>query len=87
MVNELEENLKRVDGGELMNMLRKTLGTGHFVTIVNPLPWARRELVMVREELSGVATQRVGNGYLALIEVPALGWRSSRRVQGAPWVM
>ncbi|WP_148678514.1 alpha-mannosidase [Vulcanisaeta distributa] len=81
VVNELEEDLKRVDG-ELMNVLRKTLGTGCFVTIVNPLPWARRELVMVREELSGVATQRVGNGYLALIEVPALGWRSFEKGPG-----
>ncbi len=38
---------------------------------------------MVKEELSGVPTQRVNNGYLALIEVPpALGWRSFEKGAG-----
>ncbi|WP_054857326.1 hypothetical protein [Vulcanisaeta sp. JCM 16159] len=81
VINELEEDLRRACE-ELMSVLRKALGTGHSVTIVNPLPWTRRELVMVKEELSGVPTQKVNNGYLTLIEVPALGWRSFEKGAG-----
>lgn len=75
VVNELEEDLKRVNE-EFMAVLRKALGTGPLITVVNPLPWPRRELVMVKGELKGVPTQKVDGGYLALVEIPALGWRS-----------
>jgi alpha-mannosidase len=75
IINELEEDLRKVNN-ELMNVLRNVLGTGSLTTIINSLPWSRRELVMTKEELGGVPMQKVDEGYLALVSIPALGWKS-----------
>ncbi|WP_054844153.1 hypothetical protein [Vulcanisaeta souniana] len=85
IINELEEDLKNVNN-ELMNVLRGVLGAGSFITIVNSLPWTRREVVMVREELSGIPTQRVDGGYLALVDIPALAGGPLRPAVAIPLV-
>jgi alpha-mannosidase len=75
MVRGLEGGLRKVEE-ELNNVLKGLLDDGRWVSIVNSLPWPRRELIVSKESLSGLPTQRVNDGYLVLVDVPALGWRS-----------
>ncbi|MGC8542292.1 MAG: glycoside hydrolase family 38 C-terminal domain-containing protein [Vulcanisaeta sp.] len=75
VINELEDDLKRVES-ELINTLRNILGSGPYISVVNSLPWSRRELVITKEPLKGLPMQRVDDGYLVLVEVPALGFKS-----------
>jgi alpha-mannosidase len=82
VVRDLEDDLSRVEG-ELYKVLRTMLGPGQWVSIVNPLPWPRRDLVIVKEPLKGLPTQRVDGGYLVLVDAPPLGYRSFEVGDGA----
>ncbi|WP_069808132.1 alpha-mannosidase [Vulcanisaeta thermophila] len=75
VVRGLEEALGRVEG-ELMNLLRDSLGSGDYVTIVNTLPWPRVGFVELKTTLEGLPAQKLDGKYLVRVMTNPLGYVS-----------
>lgn len=76
MVKELISTIKQLN--EVLSLILKSvvINDDKYITFFNHLPWKRKELIEIDNQLKGKVCQKIGGKYLTEIELPPSGFVS-----------